>query len=147
MSENICEQLPLIVGICCMENLIKLFRNQIGLLFLLKHKITLFYLLSFVFINFNTRCHSASLIVKFCYPLSFVDTCFHSLSLPVPLVVTCCHSFYHSLSLVVIRYATRCHSLSCVVNRCTTRLSLYKLSHETIFYKKTDEGLRKIKNW
>ena len=145
MSENICEQLPLIVGICCMENLIKLFRNQIGLLFLLKHKITLFYLLSFVFINFNTRCHSASLIVKFCYPLSFVDTCFHSLSLPVPLVVTCCHSFYHSLSLVVIRYATRCHLLSCVVNRCTSRLSLYKLSHETIFYKKKTRDWEKLK--
>ena len=104
MSENIYEQLPLIVVIYCMENWIKLFRNQIGLLFLLKRKITLFYLLSFVFIHFNTRCHSASLIVKFCFPLSFVDTCFHSLSLAVPLVViTCCHLLSFVMPLVVIR--------------------------------------------
>ena len=103
---------------------------QIGLLFLLKHKITLFYLLSFVFICFITRCHSLSLIVIFCY----------SLSLTVPLVVTHCHSLYHSLSLVVSPDVIRCHSLSFVaplvfihchslsfdVTRCTTRLSFYK---------------------
>ena len=102
---------------------------QIGLLFLLKHKSTLFYLLSFVFICFITRCHSLSLIVIFCY----------SLSLTVPLVVTHCHSLYHSLSLVVSPDVIRCHSLSFVaplvfihchslsfdVTRCTTRLSFY----------------------
>ena len=78
--------------------------------FILKHKITLFYLLSFVFIHFITRCHSLSLIVIFCYSLSFVVTRCHSLSL----LVTRCHSFYHSLSFVV--------------TRCTTRLSFYKRS-------------------
>ena len=42
ISKNIWERQLLIVVICCIENWIKLFRNQIGLLFLLKHKITLF---------------------------------------------------------------------------------------------------------
>ena len=45
---------------------------QIGLLLLLKHKITLIYLL--LFIRFITRCHSLSLIVILCYSLSFVVT-------------------------------------------------------------------------
>ena len=124
MSENICEQLPLIVGICCMENLIKLFRNQIGLLFLLKHKIILFYLWSFVFIRFNTGCYSPSLIV------------IHSHSLSINVIG--CHLLYHSLSLVVTRCTTHCHccnslshSLSFVVTRCTTRLSFYKRSKFT----------------
>ena len=94
ISKNICERLLLIVVIYCIENWIELIRNQIGLLFLLKHRIILFYFLSFVSIRFNTRCHSPSLIVIFCYSLS--------------LVVTRCHLF----SLVVIRCTTRCHSLS-----------------------------------
>ena len=85
---------------------------QISLSFLLKHKNTLFYLLSFVFIRFITRCHSLLLIVIFCYSLSFV--------------VIRCHLLYHSLSLVVICCTTRCHSLSLVVTRCTTLLSFYK---------------------
>ena len=45
---------------------------QIGLLLLLKHKITLIYLL--LFIRFITRCHSLSLTVILCYSLSFVVT-------------------------------------------------------------------------
>ena len=81
-------------------------------------------------------CHSRSLIVIFCYLLSFVVTrchslC-HSLSPVVPLVVTRCHSLYDFLSFVV----TCCHSfyqlLSFVVTRCTTRLSFYKRSFQTI---------------
>ena len=65
---------------------------QIGLLFLLKHKITQFYLLSFVFIRFITRCHLL----------------YHSLLLVVTRCITRCHSLYHLLSFVV----TRCHSMS-----------------------------------
>ena len=110
--ENIFKRLHLIVVIYCIENWIKLFRNRIGLLFLLKYKITPFYLLLFVFIRFINRCHSLPLAFIFCYLLSFVATRCHSLSLTVPLLVspfvTCCHSLYHSLSLVV----ARCHSLS-----------------------------------
>ena len=84
ISKNICERLVLIVA------------KRIGLLFILKHKIIPFYLLSFVFIGFITRCHSLSLIVIFYYLLSFVVPvdvirC-HSLSFVVPLVVICCHS-------------------------------------------------------
>ena len=111
-------------------------------MFLLKYKITLFYLLSFAFICFITRCHSMSLIIIFCYSLlfvvtrchllSFVLTCCttrcHSLSLFVLLAATHYHSLYHSLSFVVICCTTRCHLLSLVVIRCTTRchaLSLY----------------------
>ena len=102
---------------------------QIGLLFLLKHKITLFYLLSFVFIRFMTRCHSLSLIVIFCYSMSFLVTCF----------TTRCHSLYHPLSFVVPLDTTLCttpchllyYSLSFDATRCTTRLSFYKRS---LFY-------------
>ena len=65
------------------------------------NRITLFYLLSFVFIRFITPCHSLSLTVIFCYSLSFV----------VLLVVIRCHSLFHSLSFVV--------------TRCTTRLPFY----------------------
>ena len=87
------------------RKLIKLLRNQIGLLFLSKHKITLFYLLSFVFIRFITRCHSLIVIfVTCCHSLSLVVTCCHSL---IPLVVTLIHSLYHSFSFVI----TRCHFL------------------------------------
>ena len=58
--------------------------------FFLKHKITQFYLLSFVFIRVITRCHSLSLIIIFCYSLSFVVT-----------RTTRCGSLYHSMSFVV----------------------------------------------
>ena len=105
ISKNICERLLLTVVIYCIKNWIKLFRNQIGLSFLLKYKIKLFYLLSFVFIRFITRCHSLSFFVTRCHSLS--------------LVVTCCHS----LSLVSLH-----QSLSLVVTRCTTGLSFYKSS-------------------
>ena len=81
--------------------------NQICLLLILKHKITLFYLLSFAFIRFITRCHSRSFIVFFCYSLLCPVTCCHSLSFVVTCHTTCCHS----LSLVVIRCTTRCHLL------------------------------------
>ena len=96
---------------------------QIGFLCNLNHKITLFYLLSFVFIRFMNRCHLLLLIVIFvtrCHSLSFVVTCYtprchslyHSLSFVVPLdttrCTTPCHSLYHSLPFVI----TRCHSMS-----------------------------------
>ena len=78
---------------------IKLSRNKVGIFFILKHKITLLYLLSFI--RFITRCHSLSLFA---------------------LVVIPSHSLYHSLSLVVsliaIRCTTRCHSLPLVAIRC-----------------------------
>ena len=91
----------------------KLFRKSTGLpdwpFFLWKHKITLFYLLSLVFIPFITRCHLLSLI--FGYSLSFVvihcHLLYHSLSLDVTGCITRCHSLYYSMSFGV----TRCHSL------------------------------------
>ena len=111
------------------KNWIKVFKNQTGLLFNLKLKVTLFYVLSFFsFVLsltvilchslsfFVTRCHSFSLAVIRCHLL------YHSLSLFVPLVVICCHLLYHSLSFV----ATHHQSLSLVVTRCTTRLSFCK---------------------
>ena len=86
---------------------IKLSRNKVGIFFILKHKITLLYLLSFI--RFITRCHSLSLFA---------------------LVVIPSHSLYHSLSLVVpliaIRCTTRCHSLPLVAIRCH---SLYPRCH------------------
>ena len=85
ISKNICERLLLLVVIYCIENWIKLLRNQ------MKHKITLFYLLSFVFIRFDTSCHSPSLIIIFCYSLLFVVTRCQSLSF----VVTCCTTRCH----------------------------------------------------
>ena len=91
ISKNICERLLLLVVIYCIENWIKLLRNQMGILFLLKHKITLFYLLSSVFIRFDTSCHSPSLIIIFCYSLSFVVTRCQSLSF----VATCCTTRCH----------------------------------------------------
>ena len=110
---------------------------QIGLLFLLKHKITLLYLLSFVFIRFITRYPSLLFIVIFCYSLSFVVSCCttrchslnHSLSFVVSLDVTRCHSLSFVVPLVVIC----CHSFSFHVTRCTTRLSFYKRSLFHIF--------------
>ena len=106
ISKNTCERLLLIVVIYCTENWIKLVRNQTGLLFLLKHKITLFYGLLFVFIRFITRRHSLSLIFVLCNSLSAVvircHLLHHSLSLVVIRCTTLCHSLYHSLSVVVI---------------------------------------------
>ena len=111
--------------------------------FILKLKITLFYLLSFVFTSCTTpyhsfsfrvaRCHLLPLVVFLCHWLSldlslFVIGC-HLLSLVVPLVVICCTTRCHSLSLVVIRCTTRCHSLPVVVTRYTTRLVFYKPSN------------------
>ena len=83
-------------------------RNQIGHCFILKHKITLYYLLPFVFIHFITICHSLSLMVIFVtryHSLSLVVIHCHSLS---PAVIYC-HSLYHSLSLVVPLVVIRCH--------------------------------------
>ena len=105
ISKNIYGQLLLIVVIYCRENWIKLFGNQIGLLFLLKHKITLFYLLSFVFIRFITCHHFLSRTVFFCYSLSFAVTCCHSWSFVV------CHLMYYSLSLIVTCCTTVCYLL------------------------------------
>ena len=104
ISKNICERLLLIVVTYRIENWIKLFRNQISLLLLLKHKITLFHLLSFVLLRFIPRCHSLTLIVIFCYSLSFVVTCCTTCCHSLLLVATRCHSLYN-----------RCHSLSLVV--------------------------------
>ena len=123
ISKNICKRLLLIVVIYCTENWIKLFRNQICLFLLFKHKTTLFYLLSFAFIQFITRCHSLSFIVIFCYSLPFTVTRCHSLSF----VLTCCTTRCHSLSLVVIRCAARCYSLSFVVIRC------HSMYHSSVF--------------
>ena len=124
ISKNICKRIRLIVVIYCIEKLIKLFRSLTGPLFLLKHKMTLFYLLSlFAYVPFIAHCHSLSLIAIFCYSLSlvviryhllyhslsFVDTRCHFLSLVLPFVVTR-HSLYHSLSFVVTRRTTRCPS-------------------------------------
>ena len=53
-------------------------------------KITLFYLLSFVFICFITRCQLLSFVVTRC------TTGCHSLSFVVSVIVIRCHSFYHS---------------------------------------------------
>ena len=97
-----------------------------GLLFLLKHKITLLYLLSFVFICFIARCHSLSLLVIFGYSLSFIVTCCTTRC------ITCCHSFVvpldvipcYSLSFVVPRVVIRCHS----IHTWYTRLSFFKRS-------------------
>ena len=109
---------------------------QIGLLFFLKHKITLFYLLSFVFICFITRCHSLSLIVIFCYSLSFVFIRFlllyNLLSLVESLVAIRCTTRCHSLSLIAIRCTTCCHSLSLVVIRC--HLMYYSFYKRSLFH-------------
>ena len=104
---------------------------KVGFLFLLEHKITLFYLISFVFIRFITRYHSLSLIVIFCYSLSFaVIRClllYHSLSLVESLVVIRCITRCHSLSLVVIRCTTCCHLLSLVFIPC------HSMYHSSVF--------------
>ena len=129
----------------CIENWIKLFRNQIGLLFLLKHKITLFYLLSFVFIHFVTRCHSLPLIVIFCDSLSFVVTRCHSLPFVVTWSTTPCHSLYYSLSLVFIGCATRSHSLSLDVRLvCLFINDLKKLVTSLVF---KDSNRQNVLQW
>ena len=126
--KNILERLLLILAIYCIENWIKLFRNQIGFLFLLKQKTTLFYLLPFVFICFITRCHSLSLIVIFCCSLPFLVTRCHSLYHLLSLVLICCFlNCCHSLSLVVIRCTTRCYSLSLFAIRC------HGMYHSSVF--------------
>ena len=73
---------------------------QIGLLFLLKHKIFLFHLLSFVFIRFITLCHSLSRIVILCHLLY-----------AVPLVAICCITRCRSLCYSMSFVATRYHSM------------------------------------
>ena len=90
--------------------------------FLLKHKITPFYFLSFIFIRFNTRRHSPSLIVIFvtcCHSLSLVFNHCHSMSLAPPLAVTRCHFLNQSWSIVVTRCHSLYHSLSVVVTLFT----------------------------
>ena len=101
----------------------KIIQNQISLLFLSKHKITLFYLLSFVFIRFITPCHSLSLTVIFCYSLSLVVT----RSLIVPLVATRCHSLYQSFSLVVTHVRLVCLFINDL-------LSLYSLIKQHVLF-------------
>ena len=99
-----------------------------------KNRVTLFYLLLFVFIRFIIRCHSLLLIVISYYSLSFVvirchllyHSLYHSLSFVAPLDVIRCY-LLSFVSLVPIR----CHSLSFDVTRCTTRLSFHKRS---LFY-------------
>ena len=119
------------------KNWIRLFRNQIGLVFP--------NLKSLYFICFHSYSSVLSLAFIRCQSLSFFVTCCQSLSL----VVISCHLLYHSLLLVV----TRCHSLyhsssiPChslpivvtplpfVVTRCTTRLSFYKQSIDFDWFK------------
>ena len=109
----------ILVVIYCTKNWIKFFRNQIGLCFIFKLKITPFYLLLvFIFFyqslwftvthyHFLLLSHSLSLVVISCHSL------YHSLWLVVPLVgirplvVILFHSLYHSFSLDV----NRCHSI------------------------------------
>ena len=95
--------------------------------FILKLKVTLFYLLSFVFICFTTPCHSLLLIVICYHSLSLVVICCHSLSFVVTQFVTRCHLFL----LVVTHCKTWCHSLyhslSFLVTRCTTRCLSFSL--------------------
>ena len=77
--------------------------TRLVVFFILKLKITLFYMLSFAFICCTIPCHSFSPIVICYHSLSFVVTRFitqcHSLPLVVPFAIIRCHSFYHSLSL------------------------------------------------
>ena len=86
--KNICERMLLIVVIYCIKNWIKLFRNQIGLLFHFETQKSLYF----------TYPHSYSFI------LSLAVIPYHSLSF-----------FVTRLPLVVTRCTTRCHTLSLVV--------------------------------
>ena len=107
--------------------------TRLVVFFILKLKITLFYMLSFAFICCTIPCHSLSPIVICYHSLSFVVTHCCLLSL----VVIRCHSIYHSVSFVTTSCTIRYHSLSLVlpliVTRCTTRLSFYKRSFYLMF--------------
>ena len=99
-------------SIYCVENWIKLFRNQNGLLFLLKHKSTI--LLSLV--RTHSFQHSLSCAVMHYHFLLLVVIRCQSLSLAVPHFVTGsttrCHSLYthcHSLSLIVVCFTNHSH--------------------------------------
>ena len=70
---------------------------KLHILSLSEPKVTLFYLLTFIFIRFHSFYHL----------LSFVVIRYHSLYHSLSLVVICCHS----LSFFVIRCTTRCHSM------------------------------------
>ena len=70
--------------------------TKVAFCFILKLKITLFYLLSFVFICYTTHCHLLSLIVICFQSLSFL---YDSLSVIVILCHFLKHLLYHSLSL------------------------------------------------
>ena len=94
--------------------------------FILKLKITLFYLLSFVFTS-CTHFHFVSLVVIRCHSLSFFVTGCHLTYHSLSLVVTCCHSLYHLLSFVVPLVAIRCHLLSFVVPLVVIRCQLLSL--------------------
>ena len=134
IAKKICERLLLIVVIYCMKIEWNYSGTRLAFCFILNLKVTLLYLLSFVFIHFITRSHLVSLIVIFyyslsfvvarchsfvtrCHPLSFIVTrcptrchsLYYSLSFVLPLIVIC----YHSLLFVVTRYTSRCHSLYC----------------------------------
>ena len=139
ISKNISELLVLKVVIYCMLQNYSGSRLafQIRLLSLLKHKITIFYLLWFACICFGTRCHSLSFFITDCHSLSFAVTCCttscHSLATRC---ITRCHSLFdsmrcttrcHSLSVVVIRCSTCCHSFSLVVIRC------HSMYHSSVF--------------
>ena len=116
----------LIVVYILHKNWIKLFKNQIGLLF---HFETSNHSTLLTLIRFNSfyhslsfavthchflllvviRCHLLSPIVTYCHSLSFLVTrctihchSYHSLSFVVPLVIIRYHSLYHSLSLVCL---------------------------------------------
>ena len=125
--------------------------------FILKLKITLFYLFSFVFIHCTTpvtHSHLLALAVTHSHLLALAVICCYSLSL----VVIRCHCIYHSLPfvvirchslslvvppvvtllviccpLVVIRFHSLYHSFSLVVTRYTFRLSFYKRSFYDVY--------------
>ena len=99
-------------------------------LFLLKQKITLFYLLSFAFISFITRCHSLLLIVIFCYSLPFIVTRCHSLSFVVP----CCTNRCDSLSFVVPLVVIRFHLLSIDVQLVYLFINDHTNRHVNLFF-------------
>ena len=96
--------------------------------FILKPKIALFYLFSFVFVYCTSPCHSLSLIVIYYHSLSFVVTPCPSLSLGVTRFITRCHSLSIDVTLAVIRCTTRCHSLYHSLSFPVTRCHLPVLS-------------------
>ena len=71
----------------------KFFRDQIDLFNFKTYKMTIFYLLWFVFIRCTTCCHLLPSLVVICYhSLSLAVICCHSLWF----VVIRCHSLYHT---------------------------------------------------